>query len=147
MVVKRRTPGEDGIPSEVWLRLWKVIGMPLFQFDQSSLEHRKNTPRAWSRGIVRMIPKDPTKELMGIGELRPITLLDCDYKVGTKLLGWRMRNVVAALVSKAQRGFMGGRDIRHNIILVQGLLQRDVDGLMIFVDWSKASTTRFEWRG
>ena len=85
-----------------------------------------------------MIPKDPTKELMGIGELRPITLLDCDYKVGTKLLGWRMRNVVAALVSKAQRGFMGGRDIRHNIILVQGLLQRDVDGLMIFVDWSKA---------
>ena len=85
-----------------------------------------------------MIPKDPAKELMGIGELRPITLLDCDYKVGTKLLGWRMRNVVAALVSKAQRGFMGGRDIRHNIVLVQGLLQRDVDGLMIFVDWSKA---------
>ena len=75
---------------------------------------------------------------MGIGELRPITLLDCDYKVGTKLLGWRMRNVVSALVSKAQRGFMGGRDIHHNIILVQGLLQRDVDGLMIFVDWSKA---------
>ena len=40
---RRRTPGEDGIPSEVWLRLWKVIGMPLFQFDQSSMEHRKNT--------------------------------------------------------------------------------------------------------
>ena len=34
-----------------------------------------------------MIPKDPSKEAMSVGDLRPITLLESDYKIGAKSTG------------------------------------------------------------
>ena len=85
-----------------------------------------------------MIPKDPSKEAMSVGDLRPITLLESDYKIGSKALAWRLRNIAQVMISKAQRGFITGRDIRENVVLVQSLLQHKIDGVMIFIDWSKA---------
>lgn len=50
------------------------------------------------------------------------------------------------MISKAQRGFITGRDIRENVVLVQSLLQHKIDGVMIFIDWSKAyDRVDYEW--
>ena len=71
------------------------------------------TPKSWATGLIRMIPKDPSKEAMSVGDLRPITLLESDYKIGSKALAWRLRNIAQVMISKAQRGFITERDQRE----------------------------------
>jgi retron-type reverse transcriptase len=61
-------------------------------------------------GHITLIPKVPTPE--GIGDYRPITLLNCMLKLITKLLADRLQKIVLKIVHKNQYGFLKGRTIQ-----------------------------------
>ena len=74
-----KTPGSDGLPIEFYKVFWQKIkwvffGMMIETFDQELLH---KTARS---GILNLIPK-PNKDSRLIKNLRPITLLNTDYKI------------------------------------------------------------------
>ena len=47
--------------------------------------------------------------------MRPLTLLNLDYKIIAKLLATRMKSVLPSIIGSQQTGFMEGRNISENI--------------------------------
>ena len=69
-------------------------------------------------------------------------MLNSDYKILTKILGFRIRKVLDSIFSSPQLGFVPGRVISeasHLTKLVQAYLdETDEDGLLIALDFEKA---------
>lgn len=66
------------------------------------------------QGIISLIPK-PNKDKTIIDNLRPITLLNVDYKMFTHILANRLKSGIDKIISETQSGFLPKRLI-HNII-------------------------------
>ena len=75
-------PGPDGIPVEVYKILWADIPDPLhemvIQTHEDSIFHK-----SIRKGVLNLIPKG-NKDMRYLKNMRPITLLNCDYKVVEK---------------------------------------------------------------
>ena len=85
---RNKTPGEDGIPADFykvfWNKLKKAFHAMVLQCYQEEELH--STAR---KGILNLIPK-PNKDPRYIKNLRPITLLNTDYKIIEKAIANKM---------------------------------------------------------
>ena len=92
------------------------------------------------RGIISLIPKKD-KALNELKNWRPITLLNCDYKIASKA-------IASDLIEYDQTGFLKGRSIAENICLINNVISythsKGIPGLLLFVDFEKAFDT-IEW--
>ena len=99
------------------------------------------------QGIIRLIPKK-TKNLTYLKNWRPISPLNVDYKIATKALALRLKNVLPQIISSAQTGYIEGRFIGQNIRQISDILAytdtQNVDGIAAFIDSEKAFDT-LEW--
>ena len=79
---------------------------------------------------------------------RPISLHNIDYKILSKALARRMEKVLPKLVHSDQTGFVNGRYIGQNIILLNDIMDytdiKKLPGTFLFVDFEKAFDT-IEW--
>ena len=80
------------------------------------------------RGIIKLIPKHDS-ELYFVKNWRPISLLNCDYKIAAKAIANRLKRVLPRLIDHGQTGFLKGRFIGENIRLVDATIK---DGQVIF---------------
>ena len=97
------------------------------------------------RGIVKLLPK-PGKDPRYIKNLRPITLLNVDFKILTKALSSRLSPLMSQFVHMDQKGFVKGRQLGEQIfdiyavehIAKQGdaLLLLDIRKAFDSVSWS-----------
>ena len=80
--------------------------------------------------------------------MRPITLLNTDYKIAAKAIANRIKTVLPKLINNDQTGLMKGRFIGENIRLIDGIIQyatqHNVPGLLLFIDFEKAFDS-LEW--
>ena len=74
-----KTPGPNGIPIEVYKIFWNQLQESFLQMMEYSFEQSILTP-TMRQGILNLIPK-PNKDSRYIKNLRPITLLNTDYKI------------------------------------------------------------------
>jgi len=76
------------------------------------------------------------------GRFRPISLCNVSYKLCAKLLANRIKPLLPKLISKNQGGFIKGRQILDNVILVQEAIQasreRKEKGMIIKLDMANA---------
>ena len=74
--------------------------------------------------------------------MRPISLLNVDYKIATKTIANRIKKVITNLVSNAQSGFIKGRYIGENIRLIHEILdyvdENKLPAILFFSDFEKA---------
>ena len=73
------------------------------------------------QGIITLLPK-PGKDKRHIDNLRPITLLNVDYKLFTIVLANRLKVGIDQIISESQSGFIKERSIHNNIRMVLDLL-------------------------
>ena len=81
---------------------------------------------------------------------RPITVLNGDYKLLTGILADRLNAGLAEVVGELQTGFIAGRFIGDNVILIRDLIayQREIktQQALIFLDFRKAyDRVRWSW--
>ena len=137
---KQRAPGPDGLPVEFYQAFWNEIKEPLFQcytycFEKGSLH---STAR---EGILNLIPKG-TKDSRFLKNLRPITLLNADYKIVEKVIAKRIQSVIDKIIHPDQTGFMSNRRISLNIRRVLDIMNwcqiNSIPAFILNLDFLKA---------
>ena len=92
-------------------------------------------------GIITLIPKKD-KILTDLNNWRPITLLNIDYKIATKVIAGRIKNVLIHVINNCQTGFLKNRYIGENIRLLFDIIEfsneSDIPSCLIFADFEKA---------
>jgi hypothetical protein len=82
------------------------------------------------------------KLIINIKNWRPITILNTDYKILTKILSNRLKKVLPKIIHSDQTGFVLGRQIGENIRIVHDIMtycdENDISGIMAFLDFEKA---------
>jgi len=61
-------------------------------------------------GVITLIPK-PGKDPLLVTNFRPITLLNCDYEILSKVINNRLCSLLPKLIKNDQTGFIKGRNI------------------------------------
>ena len=87
-----------------------------------------------------MIPK--VSGTPQVDELRPITLLNCDYKIMTKVLVKRMRPILPDVIKSGQLCSVGNRNILFGVFNIISSVcyinQKNMGGMLISLDFYKA---------
>ena len=105
--------GGDGLPIEFYHEFYNEIKQPLYQM----FVHAYNLqllPLSTRRGMISLLPKKG-KDRRYVKNMRPLTLLNCDYKILAKIFDNRMKSVLPNLTHSDQTGFPPGRNISTNI--------------------------------
>ena len=130
-----KTPGTDGLPADFYKLFWNDISDYLvnsinYAFGKGQL----SVTQRW--GIIKLIPKKDAEPDL-IKNWRPITLLNCDYKIAAKAIANRLKKVIPKLVNRDQTGFIKRRFTGENIRLINGVINfaaaKNIPGLLLFL--------------
>ena len=136
----KKSPGTDGLTADFykffWIDLKDIVFNSLtYAFDNNSLSIEQK------RGILCIIPKKG-KDLRRLKNWRPLTLLNTDYKILTKLLATRLQKVLPSVISRDQSGYLKGRYIGENIRSIYDTINftaiTDSPGMIVALDFEKA---------
>jgi len=138
--VKTRTAGgPDGIGNAFLKKFWQFLRVPIFKYATKCFTTGKLS-NMLAGGAIRLIPKkgDTTK----IQNWRPISLLNCTYKVISRAVNNRLKTVADTILSRAQKGFTNSRHIQEVLINVIECIAHcnsaNIPGSVVSVDMAKA---------
>ena len=141
-----KTPGTDGLPAEFYRFFWPDIGHDLIASYNFSFQHGMLS-MSQRRGIISLIPKK-SKDKTILESLRPISLLNVDYNILTKVIAKRIEKVLPTLINPDQTGYVKGRYIGENVSLIYDLIhyadKLNQKGIAVFLDFKKAFDS-IEW--
>jgi hypothetical protein len=109
-----KAPGPDGIPSVFYKHFWEVVRE---QITKEVLEVLRGgqIPEGWNETTIVLIPKVPRPEKTK--DLWPISLCNVLYKIVSKVLANRLKQILPEIISPAQSAFVPGRLISDNILI------------------------------
>ena len=112
-MASNKSPGTDGPPAECYKVFWNHVKPFLLNALNCSYSngYLSITQR---RGLITLVPKK-NKPANLLKNLRPITLLNCDYKIATKSIANRIKKVLPKIINNDQTGFLKNRTIGENI--------------------------------
>ena len=82
----------------------------------------ETTPKTWNQAIITLIPKQ-TENLDSLKYWRPISLLCTDYKILTKILANRLKQIIPEVISLEQNCPIPQRTIFNNLFLIRDLIK------------------------
>jgi exonuclease III len=145
--------GMDGCPYELWkallshrvkaleenkpsLDIVKVLTVIMNDIQTFGVDERTDFAIGWMCPIYKK--KDPTD----ISNYRPITLLNTDYKLLTKVLAIQMMDNIEKLIHSDQAGFIPRRSIFNHIHLAKAIITyaevTNENGAIVALDQEKA---------
>ena len=116
---KNKSPGLDGLSAEFFLKFWHKLKDKLIAVYKESFS-KGLLPECMRVGVVTLLEKKG-KDRIDIANWRPITLLNTDYKLLTKLLGERLKIVLSSLIHPNQNGFVPGGSIFFSFLKPLGI--------------------------
>ena len=134
-----KSPGLDGLSYEFYKAVWAVISADFVEILQCQLDRLKlidsNTV-----GATRLTSK--VAGVPQVDELRPITLLNCDYKLLTKLFVMRMIPIMIFIIRSGQLCSVGEKNILFGVSnvlsCIQYIKQKKLGACLISLDFFKA---------
>lgn len=103
--------------------------------------------KAWNSTVLTLVPKSDHADT--ITNYRPITCCNTIYKVVSKMLTNRLKQILPEIISPNQSAFVAGRTIVQNILICQDLVRlynrkQTTSRCLIKIDLRKAYDT-VEW--
>ena len=134
-----RAPGPDGYNVNFIKICWDIIKNDLSKMIKKSQTCSK-IGGSTNSAFLALIPKE--KEAKSFDKFRPISLCNIGYKIITKIMANRLKCILPHLIPKNQGGFVKGRKIWDNIILVQEAIQSSLKngdkGMVVKLDLANA---------
>ena len=140
---KNKTPGNDGLTIEFYVAFWSLIGRPLvdcinYSYDFGELSNSQK------QAIINLIEKKG-KDKRLIKNWRPISLINVDAKIISKILAKRLEKVLPNLIHPNQNAFVKGRSIFDAIRTIDDIVdytkRNSWSGILIAIDFEKAFDT------
>ena len=137
---KNKAVGPDSIPVEFYQNCWNIIKHDImeifYEFHQGSMDVCRI-----NYGIITLLPK--IQEAKRIQQFGPICLLNCLYKLITKVLTLRLEKVAARLILTTQSVFfLKNRNIINGVLALHEILhetkRRKEIGVILKLDFEKA---------
>jgi hypothetical protein len=134
--------GTDGINNKVLKKFWYLFRLPLFEY-ASFIHNGGALTQTFRSAAIRLIPKKG--DLTRIGNWRPISLLNCIYKIISRAVNNRLQKAAPFILSRAQKGFVKKRFIQECLINVIEKIAfcntNQIPALGVAIDQSKAFDT------
>ena len=148
-----KAAGIDGITYEVWKSLHKrhlddeKNGKPAFNvirlmtavfndIEMYGVEKSTNFAEGW---MCPMYKKNDPNE---IANYRPLTMLNTDYKIFTKVIATKLAKAAPTLLHESQAGFVPGRKIVDQTKLIEVMIDyaeaAEQNGIIVALDQEKA---------
>lgn len=90
--------------------------------------------------LITLIPKE--NEARHVKKFRPISLLNCSFKIFSKLLANRLDRIAHRLISHQQSALIQGRYILESVVvaheIVHSIHQSKEPGVILKLDYEKA---------
>ena len=141
-----KTPGNDGIPIEFYRKFWPLISEPFTKCANECFE-KGEMSRSQKQAVITLIEKKG-KDRSFLENWRPISLVNVDAKLMSKVLATRLKNVLPQIIHHNQTGFVKDRYIGETVRSIFDIMDftatENFPGLMIFIDFQKAFDT-IEW--
>jgi hypothetical protein len=99
---KKSAPGTDGISNKFICHFWYYFRTPLLNYANCCYDKGELTTM-FKTAKIRLIPKKG--DLKKIGNWRPISLLNCFYKLISRVLTNRLKKVIDKITSIGQYGY------------------------------------------
>ena len=137
-----KSPGNDGFSVEFYYTFWPILGDLLVEVLNETYVRGELTV-SQKQGTITLIEKEG-KDAMHIKNYRPITLLNVDYKILSKVLATRMKKVLIEIIHYDQVGYIQDRNIGEAVRLIEDILfysknsMEQGKGFLIAVDFEKA---------
>jgi hypothetical protein len=144
--------GMDGCPYELWKELDRMnekaqeadsegfdltetLAIIFQDIQDHGIDERSDFALGW------MCPIYKKKDKREISNYRPITLLNTDYKLLTKVLAIQIMKYVPSMIHPDQAGFIPNRSIFDHIRLAKSIISyaeaMEIDGTIIALDQEK----------
>ena len=135
-----KSPGLDSFSIEFYKTFWQYLD-DFFLENISFSINQKRLCNSRYEGLITLLPK-LNKNKLDSCDYRPITLLNCDYKILSKVINNRLYPLLTKLVRDDQNGFIKGRNVGDNIRLRFNVIDyannEDLSGAVLSVDLYKA---------
>ena len=120
-MTRGKSPGPDGIPPEVLLHFWDVLG-PFFLISIQTALEKGAFHEHTNVALISLLPKKG-KDPLQCSNYRPISLINSDLKIYSKMLALRLERYMDKLIHTDQAGFMKGRLAADNIRRLMHILE------------------------
>ena len=134
-----KTPGSDGLSTEFYLAFWDDLGDSLLSVLNEGFEAGSLASSQYE-GLLRLIYKKDDRRLPK--NWRPISLLNTDYKLASKVITERLKKVMSSIVHQDQTCGVVGRSIFSNLHLIRDALdminKTNEPAILVSLDQEKA---------
>lgn len=141
-----KAPGIDGYNAYFFKKSWSIIGEDVVRA-VCQFFHTGHMPSELNVALITLLPK--TENAVSAKDFRPIACCTILYKIVSKILANRLKEVLDTVISANQSAFVKGRLILDNIILsheiVKGYNRKNISPrCVVKVDIQKAFDS-VEW--
>ena len=138
-----KAPGPDGFGSYYYKDNWEVVQQDVIAAVMETLQSGR-VLKELNNTTVTLVPK--TRCPKSVTEYRPISCCNTLYKCLSKVICNRLRQILPDIIVENQGGFVHGRSIVHNIMVIQDLVKhygrKNVQpGCLLKIDLQKAYDT------
>ena len=134
-----KSPGLDGLTYEFYKTVWNVIGSKFVEILQVQLDRLKLVDSD-TMGATRLIPK--VEGVPKVDELRPITLLNTDYKLLTKWIVFRLKPFMGKIIKSSQLCNAGNKNIlfgvQNVLSSIEYIKKKKIGAGLVSLDFFKA---------
>ncbi|MCG8049147.1 MAG: reverse transcriptase domain-containing protein [Candidatus Thiodiazotropha endolucinida] len=135
-----KSPGPDGITKEFYYSFFDILGDGLERLIQNIFLNKSLT-ESQKLSYISLLCKD-TSASENMKNWRPISLLNIDYKIITKVLATRLSKVIENVIHQDQTCSVKSRSIFDNVHLLRNIIdyvdQKDLPCIFLNLDQEKA---------
>lgn len=135
-----KSPGPDGLTAEFFIHFWDLLG-PIFLKIVETCLAEGQLCESMKGSATRLIYKK-RGEINDLKNWRPISLLNVDYKILSKVITSRLSRVLHIIIDSDQTCSIPGRSIFSNVFLIRDVLDyidlTNETALLVSLDQEKA---------
>lgn len=143
-----KSSGPDGMSPGFYQKHWHILGEDITGMVQDYLDTGTFADKLTDTNIV-LVPKKSNP--VSMQDLRPISLCNVIYKVVSKVLANRLKEVIGLIISENHSAFIPGRLITDNVMIshevkhyMRRKIERRTGWMALKLDMSKVYD-RVEW--